>query len=94
VIPDFDNATVVFVEQRYFGNSQSSKAIKTVADLAQLKLDNVVADHVALIKKLSADLKTKNFMIFGGGHGKWFPGELLTRVIFRRSHRWLSHQTL
>jgi len=36
--------------------------------LVDLKLDNVVNDHVQLIKKLAIDLNTKNFLVFGGGH--------------------------
>ena len=68
---EFDSAIVVFVEQRFYGSSIPTTP-KTLADLAPLKMDNVVQDHVTLMQKLSADHKTKNFLVFGAGYGKLF----------------------
>lgn len=61
--------TIVYVEQRYFGKSNTEEKINSYADLADLKLDNVINDHVKLIKKLAGELRTTKFLVFGGGHG-------------------------
>ncbi|KAI6196486.1 hypothetical protein M3Y94_01115300 [Aphelenchoides besseyi] len=66
---NYDKATVVYVEQRYFGDSIYHDKIQSLSDLSKLTLGNVISDHVALINKISTEMGTKNFLVFGAGHG-------------------------
>jgi len=66
--------TIVYVEQRYFGTPTPGQEVKITADLSFLTLDNVINDHVEIIKQLSAELNTKNFLVFGAGHGGVIAG--------------------
>jgi len=79
-IANFDTAIngaiVVFVEQRFFGDSKPGEDITKLDDLSTLTVQNVIQDHVNLIKYLSGTLNTKNFLVFGGGHGGLVAGYL------------------
>jgi hypothetical protein len=61
------------VEQRFFGSS-TPDAIIELSNLESLKMDNVINDHVTLIKILSNQYGAKNFLVFGGGHGGIIAG--------------------
>jgi len=76
---------VVYVEQRYFGKSNTGEKVYALSDLVDLKLDNVVNDHVQLIKKLAIDLNTKNFLVFGGGHGGVIAGYVVNKFATDRT---------
>lgn len=71
----------MYVEQRYFGTSNSGQGIKELADLDYLIMDNVINDNVELIKYLSLELHTNNFLVFGGGHGGLIAGYLAYRFV-------------
>ncbi|KAI6184901.1 Lysosomal Pro-X carboxypeptidase [Aphelenchoides bicaudatus] len=75
ISPEFKNATIVFVDQRFYGESKKS-GITTLADLAPLNMKNIVNDHVTLIKFLagSDQLNSKNFLVFGNGYGGLIAG--------------------
>jgi len=67
----FGGAIVVYAEQRFFGRSTGKYLTNAngLAELAQLTIKTVVSDHETIIRKLGRDFKTKNFLVFGGGHG-------------------------
>lgn len=68
------------MEQRFFGESSlQEERIRSLADLADLKLEYVINDHIELIKFLSLELDTKNFLVFGAGHGGLITGYIAER---------------
>ncbi|KAI6179165.1 hypothetical protein M3Y98_00581000 [Aphelenchoides besseyi] len=66
---NYDKATVVYAEQRYFGDSLYHDKIQSISELSQLTLSNVISDHVAIIKNISKEMATSSFLVFGAGHG-------------------------
>ncbi|KAI6218205.1 hypothetical protein M3Y99_01725100 [Aphelenchoides fujianensis] len=76
----FDKATIVYVEQRYFGGSNSGRVLNGLSNFAQLTLSNVVNDHVGLIRNLSSTYNTNSFLVFGGGHGGLIAGYVANKL--------------